>query len=955
MRNLKRVLSLVMMIALLAGLMIVGASAGYKDFTDQDKIENKIAVETLVELGVISGKEDGSYYDPQGLLTRAEATKLVCFVLNGGKEPVLSDPSFVSFNDTKGHWAAKYIEYVASLDIVAGDGSGNFKPEENLTATQLAKMLLVALDYDADFEGLVGNNWDTKTDALANQKGLYAGLDNLITSQNLNRDNAAQIIYNALTAYIVRYTSEGSGNVGVKAEDTGATILGRYFQTSEVVGVVTANDIFAVAGAKAPKGKINIEIRNVDGVAVPGNDTLPIAVDNDMVGLEVTVFVKDMGKTSESVLGAVVATDNNTVATTLAAMKAGKDKGKTFLKDNGLEVAATPGPVLVEDGVINPAPGAVTDMEAGAPNGGIYRTAIDNNGDGAVDYILTNEKILAKVSKYEASKEEITLSGVGTPVAFKDMVAYEGIAKGDIVLYIDFNDTYYVEEAIVETATVEKYNATDNYIVADGVTYNVSALTNATNSSNLITANGNLNANMIGNEYDLYLDNGGNVIAYEKVSGLNNYALVTAANYTTNMVGAYAGGVKLLTADGEEVTYEVDLLASWKKFETAGSFVGTTDSAKQTEMANYLNSDLDPADPTDATDYTIVTYVVDDETGLVTIAPADVEAPTDPAEAPIKTNGSYECTTNTYMANAETIYFYVNADETYGVVTGLANLPAKVDTGVKIVNVAWSGNEAPYAADAAVIQGAVSSEANYVYVLGGATALGNDKYSYDYATVNGSTDTATVKSYGALTAGIFKLGTSGANDTLKNGGERVKEKLVLAKSTTVNTLVATDGTTYVYASNAQVLNVSDTQNVVESDVASLEAGMLVSIVLNSDKDAIEQVFIVDDKTDATVKLVIPSTAPISGGTAPTWTITKAGGADLVAGGTNENNVDRGTVLTITVTDTGAFVADALETLKLMNEDGALIATLKAPAVDTDKVVFTYVLLDDTNIASGNLA
>ena len=77
MRNLKRVLSLVMAVAMLIGLMVVSASAAstYDDFTDKDEIVNKEAVNTMVSLGVISGN-DGKL-DPNGTMTRAAICKIL--------------------------------------------------------------------------------------------------------------------------------------------------------------------------------------------------------------------------------------------------------------------------------------------------------------------------------------------------------------------------------------------------------------------------------------------------------------------------------------------------------------------------------------------------------------------------------------------------------------------------------------------------------------------------------------------------------------------------------------------------------------------------------------------------------------------------------------------------------------------------------------------------------------
>ena len=92
MRNLKRVLSLVMTVAMLIGLMVVSASAAstYDNFTDKDEIVNQEAVNTLVSLGVLNGKEDGSYFAPADIVTRAEMAKIITVCLNGGNDPLLS-------------------------------------------------------------------------------------------------------------------------------------------------------------------------------------------------------------------------------------------------------------------------------------------------------------------------------------------------------------------------------------------------------------------------------------------------------------------------------------------------------------------------------------------------------------------------------------------------------------------------------------------------------------------------------------------------------------------------------------------------------------------------------------------------------------------------------------------------------------------------------------------------
>ena len=80
MNNLKRVLSLGLTGAMLTGMMVMGAGAA--NFGDADKITHTEAVNTMVALGVLKGKDTGNY-DPQGIVTRAEMAKMLREIQDG--------------------------------------------------------------------------------------------------------------------------------------------------------------------------------------------------------------------------------------------------------------------------------------------------------------------------------------------------------------------------------------------------------------------------------------------------------------------------------------------------------------------------------------------------------------------------------------------------------------------------------------------------------------------------------------------------------------------------------------------------------------------------------------------------------------------------------------------------------------------------------------------------------
>ena len=108
----KKVLSLVLCVAMMLSVMVMGAGAA---FTDQDKIVNEEAVDMISALGIVDGYENDSF-QPSKNIERGEAAKMIAVMLTGGKDAV-QDTSVSSFNDVLGSadaWANKYIEYGVS-------------------------------------------------------------------------------------------------------------------------------------------------------------------------------------------------------------------------------------------------------------------------------------------------------------------------------------------------------------------------------------------------------------------------------------------------------------------------------------------------------------------------------------------------------------------------------------------------------------------------------------------------------------------------------------------------------------------------------------------------------------------------------------------------------------------------------------------------------------------------
>ena len=139
--------------------------------------------------------------------------------------------------DVKGHWAESYINYCYSLGIIAGRGNGKFDPAATVTGNEAAKMLLVAAGYDAQLEGLTGNDWAIKTASLASTLGIFDNLS-VATSDPLTRDNAALLIYNALDIEMIQKYENG---YAIAFTDH-RTLLSAKYGVYKIEGVVVSNE-----------------------------------------------------------------------------------------------------------------------------------------------------------------------------------------------------------------------------------------------------------------------------------------------------------------------------------------------------------------------------------------------------------------------------------------------------------------------------------------------------------------------------------------------------------------------------------------------------------------------------------------------------------------------------------------------------------------------------------------
>ena len=216
MRTLKKTLSLVLVVAMVLGLCVVGASAYNKveDFTDDvDKIGDAYyeAVGVLTGIQVIDGMTETSF-QPQGNYTREQAAKIIAYMMLGKADADSLRCTKAPFDDVAAdRWSAGYIAFCVEQGIIDGMTETTFEPTGTLTGFQWAKMLLCAVGFGVKGE-FTGSSWSLNTSKYAHNVDLFAGDLAGADHTAITREQAALYAFNVLTAVDLVVYSESLGD-----------------------------------------------------------------------------------------------------------------------------------------------------------------------------------------------------------------------------------------------------------------------------------------------------------------------------------------------------------------------------------------------------------------------------------------------------------------------------------------------------------------------------------------------------------------------------------------------------------------------------------------------------------------------------------------------------------------------------------------------------------------------
>ena len=582
MKNLKKVLSLVLALAMALSLMTVAFAKEASDYADYDEVNYAEAVDVMTAAGIFDGM--GGSFNPDGNLTREQAAKIITYMVMGQANADKLTTTIAPYDDVAaGRWSAGAIAWCTEQGILSGMGHNKFAPTDNVTGLQFAKMLLVALGYDAEIEEMVGDTWAINTSTLAIAVGLDDNMEEVPMSGDLTREQACLMAFNAMQTPLVQYDSKGT-----TIEVNGATVTFGA-REAEYVTTTRANEQTISSETLSNSANYTVEFAekycrdltlsgDTDAFARPAHTW---RYDKELIGTYKNT--PDLTYTSGVELGTIYADLGLTEETDILDQYV-----------DGYEIPAADLQTLERR--------SDTDL-AESGNGVLTEVWFEKNDDGdVVELLITNvNTYVADINAVQNDGKDnrsITLAAKSDPVygSLNNKFETQDFAAGDLVTYTAaYNDNakrYEIQtvEALENPATgiLTEWNgkivsgsvgtSEDDFTVG-GTTYNYS-LYHAVDDEDGAPAQIWNDFDVDESELNVYLDEYGYAIYVSGVEGTTNYAAVIGVG-STNPYGSKTQGVTLMLADGSIVEVQAKMAdgQNWTNLSYDGSNENLVDDA----------------------------------------------------------------------------------------------------------------------------------------------------------------------------------------------------------------------------------------------------------------------------------------------------------------------------------------------------------------------------------------
>ncbi|QQR83889.1 S-layer homology domain-containing protein [Candidatus Peregrinibacteria bacterium] len=239
------------LITLLLLLLFPGlALASFSDVSSRH--ENRDAIEYVQSAGIVKGYSDGTY-QPNRTINRAEFTKII---IEAQYEPEdWNDCTSTRFADVKRtDWFAPYVCLAVEEGIIKGYSDNTFRPSQNISFVEAAKIIVVAMGYDVNADSTVW--YRPYVRAMGDRAAIPTSVRDF--SHSVTRGEMAEMIYrlkrsvrNKNSRSYDEMSGEGASTSSVNAEvGTGVFVNGTEL-SADVLASIAADH----GGVQALPGK----------------------------------------------------------------------------------------------------------------------------------------------------------------------------------------------------------------------------------------------------------------------------------------------------------------------------------------------------------------------------------------------------------------------------------------------------------------------------------------------------------------------------------------------------------------------------------------------------------------------------------------------------------------------------------------------------------------------------
>jgi len=259
MKNLRKVLALVLACAMMFGTIAVVSAKTFPDV----KVDATYAesVSLLSALKIIDGDTTGNF-NPDKTITRAEFAKVLAVAL--GATSV--SPVDTKFTDvTKAHWASGYIAFANQLGIINGYDAATFGPEDPVTYEQAIKMIVVAIGHGQ--VAISNGGYPTGYLMVAADQQITKNATGKVGDPAV-RSTVAVLLANGINTPVMERVKYGTTEEYAVMDGTNGysykTLLNTKLNTYKVEATVTANDKTNMVknGSVNKVGLVSIDITN---------------------------------------------------------------------------------------------------------------------------------------------------------------------------------------------------------------------------------------------------------------------------------------------------------------------------------------------------------------------------------------------------------------------------------------------------------------------------------------------------------------------------------------------------------------------------------------------------------------------------------------------------------------------------------------------------------------------